>query len=321
MNILIVCNGVIPALKYGGTQRVIWYLGKELARMGHKVTYLVDPGSTCDFARVIYRNPQQTVDEQIPEDIDVVHFNNTPERIRKPHIVTVHGNGISFADDNAVFVSNDHAQRHGYEAYVYNGMDWDDYGKADLTKPRKGYHFLGKAAWRVKNVKGAIAVAEGLHTSLEVLGGHRLNLKMGFRFTLNPRIHFHGMIDNAGKKKYIEQSRGLVFPVTWCEPFGLAITESLYYGSPVFGTPYGSLPELVPANVGFLSAKAAEIIAHCREAEYSVHECHEYARDLFNSKVMAEAYLAYYEKVLNGQVLNPKKDRPALEAYKNLKWE
>ena len=35
MNILIVdCTGIIPARKYGGTERVIWYLGKELSKLG-----------------------------------------------------------------------------------------------------------------------------------------------------------------------------------------------------------------------------------------------------------------------------------------------
>jgi len=44
MNILIVINSVIPALKYGGTERVMWYLGKELALMGHSVHFLAAEG-------------------------------------------------------------------------------------------------------------------------------------------------------------------------------------------------------------------------------------------------------------------------------------
>lgn len=39
MRILIVHNSVIPAHKYGGTERVIWYLGKELVKQGHKVRF------------------------------------------------------------------------------------------------------------------------------------------------------------------------------------------------------------------------------------------------------------------------------------------
>ena len=61
MHILIVYQGKIPTPKYGGTSRVIWYLGKELARMGHRITYLVGSGSACDFARVIFFDPERSL--------------------------------------------------------------------------------------------------------------------------------------------------------------------------------------------------------------------------------------------------------------------
>ena len=143
---------------------------------------------------------------------------------------------------------------------------------------------------------------------------------MGFRFTWNPRIHFHGMVDDSKKKVIIEQSKGLIFPVTWHEPFGLAITESLYFGAPVFGTPYGALPELVSQEVGFLTAHGQEMAAHIQSAQYSPKVCHEYARDLFNSSVMAEAYLKKYETVLNGEPLN--KEVPhIIDLARRLPWD
>lgn len=237
MNITIVLRDKIPSIKYGGTQRVMWYLGKELNKRGHKITFIAGKGSYCPFAKVIELDPTQDLNAQIPEDADIVHFNiSLPEGITKPHLLTIHGNGIpGNADRNVVFVSRNHAQRFGSDSFVYNGLDWDEYGTAELGLTRKNYHFLGKAAWKVKNIKGAISVIQSIrHAQLDVLGGYRLNLKMGFRFTWNPRIHFHGMVDDAAKKVIIQQSKGLIFPVTWHEPFGLAITESLYFGAPVF---------------------------------------------------------------------------------------
>lgn len=228
MNITIVLGDKIPSIKYGGTQRVMWYLGKELNKRGHKVTFIAGKGSSCPFAKVIELDPSVNLNTQIPTDADIVHFNiPVPEGITKPHLLTIHGNGIpANADRNIVFVSRNHAQRLGSESFVYNGLDWDDYGPANLNLSRKNYHFLGKAAWKVKNIKGAIAVVQSIkNAQLDVLGGYRLNLKMGFRFTWNPRIHFHGMVDDSKKKVIIEQSKGLIFPVTWHEPFGLAITE------------------------------------------------------------------------------------------------
>lgn len=323
MKIVIALKNVIPALKYGGAERVIWYLGEELQKMGHQVSFLAPKGSHCNFAKIIEYNPLKSIDSQIPKDTDIIHMHmKFSEEISKPYITTIHGNEVpENADRNLVFVSRNHAQRFGSNSFVYNGLNWDDYGTVDLNRQRIRYHFLGKAAWKVKNLKGAIAVTKGINGGhLDVLGGYRFNFKMGMRFTFNPRIHFYGMVDNVAKKAICERSKGLIFPVTWHEPFGLAITESLYFGTPIFGTPYGSLPELVTKQVGCLSDKATDLIHHMQETDYSPQVCHEYARDLFNSQIMAQEYLKKYEIVLNGQTLNPEIPHQ-IDISRNLPWE
>ena len=311
MRICIVNNSVIPVSQYGGVQRVIWYLGKELARMGHRVTFLVREGSSCPFARVVHIDPAKPMGAQIPADTDVISFNNTLPREKPaiPYVVTLHGNvkkeGTEL-DRNTVFVSKDHAQRYGAEAFVHNGLDWDDYGVPELNAPRSYAHFLGKAAWRVKNLKGAVKVVTALPGErLYVLGGRRLNFKMGFRFTPSLRVKFFGMVGGGEKLALLQGSKALVFPVRWHEPFGLALTESLYFGCPVLGTPYGSLPEIVGPEVGFLSAKSDELSAALSDVgRFSRKLCHEYARDTFNSAIMARGYLRKYEAVINGEALN-----------------
>jgi glycosyltransferase involved in cell wall biosynthesis len=309
MNILIVNNTKIPVSNYGGTERVIWYLGKELNKMGHKVFYLVSPGSYSDFATVLNFDKEKSLSSQIPDYIDFVHFNINPEEeIRKPYLITKHGNfnDLKTFDVNTVFVSKNHANRFGSSSFIYNGLDWDDYGKPDLTNNRNYFHFLGNAAWRIKNVKGAIDIIKATKKEkLKVLGGNRLNINMGFRFTLSPRIGFCGMVGGEKKNKLLEGSKGLIFPVRWNEPFGLAIIESLYFGCPVFGTPYGSLPELVNSEIGYLS-KSSKILTQEVEniEDYSRVKCHDYAVELFNSRKMAESYLEKYAIVLNGGQLN-----------------
>jgi len=309
MNILIAASGVIPAKKYGGTERVIWYLGKELSKMGHKVTFLVSKGSSCDFATVLFYDPARKLSEQIPSSTDIVHFNFEPsEPIEKPYIITLHGNCNDSRefDLNSVFVSKNHASRFGSDSFVYNGLDWDDYGNPDLECKRDSFHFLGKAAWSVKNVQGAIDIIKATkNEELMVLGGHRLNLKMGFRFTLSSRIHFYGMIGGEEKNLLLNKSKGLIFPVRWNEPFGLALIESLYFGCPVFGTSYGSLPEIVNPEVGFLSNRVDELVREIEHADrFSREKCHNYTMEFFNSKKMAVQYLDKYTKVLNGEKLN-----------------
>jgi hypothetical protein len=53
MHILFVNHAPIPVFAYGGTERVIWDLGKSLVGLGHRVSYLVPQGSHCDFAQVL----------------------------------------------------------------------------------------------------------------------------------------------------------------------------------------------------------------------------------------------------------------------------
>lgn len=311
MNILIVNNSKLPVIYYGGTERVIWYLGKTLTSLGHKVSFLVAQGSTCGFAKIIERNPEIDVIDQIPADIDLVHFHFTPkgvEKLQVPYLITIHGNPnpAESLDKNAVFVSENHAKRHNAEAFVHNGLDWDDYGAVDLTRKRNYFHFLGKAAWRIKNVKGAINTTLKLNGErLHILGGSRLNLKMGFRFTWQPRTRFYGMVGGEEKMNQLKHSKGLVFPVRWHEPFGLAIIESLYFGAPVFGTSYGSLPELINKDIGFLSNSSTTLSEAMKQhKDYNPKTCHDYAITYFNAEVMSKAYLNLYEKVIQGKEIN-----------------
>ncbi|MEN8927488.1 MAG: glycosyltransferase [Flavobacteriales bacterium] len=316
MKILIVNNTVIPALKYGGTERVIWYLGKELVKMGHQVDYLVKKGSSSSFAtKVMAIEESKPIEDQIPEGYDVVHFNFNvdAEKVEATHIVTIHGNTNEFLpyNKNAVFVSKNHAERHQSQSFVYNGLDFSDYGKVDFSKDRKWFHFLGNVVWKEKNAKGAIDIAKRAKQKIVMLGGERFSTKMGIKFFPQLNARFAGQVDESGKNKYINQSKGLIFPVKWNEPFGLSMIESLYYGSPVFGTKHGSLPEIITPEVGFLSNDSQELVDAIKNNTYNPKVCHHYAVDNFNSKLMAERYVEKYKLVLSGEDLNA--DFPVLK--------
>lgn len=322
MNIAFVVESPLPAALYGGTERVVWGLMQVLARWGHRLWLVAPEGTRCPFATVIIRNPRQRLEEQLPEAVELTHFHvPVPEGFSRPHLLTVHGNSLpSNISEQTVFVSRNHAERFGVDSFVHNGLMWQDYPQPELKLPRKRYHFLGKAAWRVKNLQGAIDTTlaiPGAH--LDVLGGYRLNFRMGFRFTLSPRVHFHGMVDDETKAELIQRSRGLIFPVRWHEPFGLAIIESLYYGAPVYGTPYGSLPELVTPEVGYLDLSAQALAEHIAVASYAPQRCQDYARELFSAERMATDYLARYEQVLSGAKLCHRLPQP-LNIERNLPW-
>ncbi len=311
MNILIIeRSGSIPVKKYGGTERVIWGLGKELNKLGHNVTYLVPEGSTSDFARILILDQTKNLNDQIPDDIDIIHMNYRPlYDLKKPYLVTMHGNPPigEKIDINTVFISKNQAKRYGSETYVYNGLDWSDFAKIDLESPRNYFHFLGKASWKVKNVFGAIAIALKSKYSIHILGGDKWtyrNIKRGFKYLFNPKVTYRGMVDDKTKMEIMQKSKGLLFPVKWHEPFGLAIIESLYAGCAVFGSKNGSLAELITPEVGFTSNSSTELVKAIREFDYNPKRCHEYAVNYFNSKVMTESYVKLYKKVLRGEDLN-----------------
>jgi glycosyltransferase involved in cell wall biosynthesis len=332
MRILLVNNTKIPVHFYGGTERIIWWLGKALSDKGHEVSFLVKKGSSCPFARVLTLREKTPLANQIPDDVDLVHLHfESSEVLPKPTVTTVHGNSNQpkVFYKNTVFVSHNHAQRHGGSVFVYNGLDWDDYGEPAMDNRRSYFHFLGNAAWRVKNVRGAIELTGKAGERLHVLGGTRVNFRMGLRVTLSPNVRFHGMVGGDGKNVLLNGSKGLVFPVLWHEPFGLAIIESLFFGCPVFGTPYGALPELLGGRMheaahsggqvealysefGRLSIKKSELVEAIKSADdFDRNRCRQYVADNFSAARMAADYLKLYEKVLNGQDLHAQ--APTLE--------
>ena len=213
MHILIVNNTSIPVQQYGGTERVIWWLGKELVKRGHQVSYLVGPGSYCDFATDVHElNHAIPFNQQIPSGVDVVHLNcKVNETPHLPYIFTLH---VNTNDQiplyiNTVFGSKNHASRYGSASYVHNGIDPMDYGTPILDKDaiKNYFHFLGDAAWRVKNVKGAIQIAKLANQKLRVIGGVRFNLNQGIRLTFDTHVRFDGM--QGGDQKILNIAQGV----------------------------------------------------------------------------------------------------------------
>lgn len=321
MHVLIVNNTRIPAHKYGGTERVIWNVGDELVKMGHQVSYLVAAGSSCPFARhLLVYDPKRPLNAQIPDWADLVHVHfPIHEPLTKPYMVTVHGNGQigEVYDINTVFVSRNHAERHNSNAFVYNGLALNGYGPINLQQKRKHLLFLAKTSRKEKNIVGACRIAKHLEEPLKVIGGWRLDFRRG--------ISYAGMVGGTEKSALLNDSKALLFPVRWHEPLGLAVLEALLFGMPVFGTPYGSLPELINAERGFLSTDANAIAEAARHySAYDTAKCHQFIADQFTARHMTEAYLRLFEKVMNGEVLNTEQPRtlateiPRLLAYQDL---
>ena len=304
MHVLIVNNTVVPAKDYGGTERVIWWLGKELVRLGHEVSYLVPAGSSCPFAkRVLSYNLNRPVEEQIPDDVDFVHLHfQIPKPLKKPYAITHHGNyHQGLFDLNTIFVSRNHALRNGSNSFVFNGIDSDEYGPVDFNIKRKHLLFLAHDRRPEKNLEGCIHIAFRAREQLAVVGGKRRFDHNGWAWWVN----YYGMIAGELKNRILGSSKALLFPILWHEPCAISLLEALYFGLPVFGTTYGCLPDLITNEAGFLSnSRHALIDAVKKSGQYNSRKIHDYVCDQFSAKKMAQDYLKKYEIVLNGQTLN-----------------
>ena len=322
----------IPPPLYGGTERVIYWLGKALVELGHQVTLIANrdshiPGAELRPVTADETNPRAW-QKLVPADTDMVHLWDTSQpEAPKPFVVTVEGNGrpSEIFHPNTIFVSRKHAANHGSRHFVHNGLDPVEYGFSEI---REDYAvFLAKARWPVKNLAGAADVARSAGLELHVLGSRNWPLNLQRLVPAIRGVRYYGMLGGVEKRDLIAKARCLIFPVRWEEPFGIAITEALVSGAYVVGTPYGSLPEIVTPQTGVLNASAGELAAAARAPEkVSPAACRDHVlRGGFTHLAMAQNYLRYYESVLTHGRLGeqhepPPQTKPDFDAKQLLPW-
>lgn len=315
LNIAHVIDAPFPAKTYGGTERALLNLAKAQVQQGHKVRVLCRE-ITSDIEGLMLavgwpNSPEEWKNFKMDQGIDLVHFHGLPmDQIQGsdlPFLSSVQGNGKAGESfhPNSVFVSANHAQRHSSEIFVYNSLDLSDYPlrKASIESS-KGVAFLGKASWAVKNLKGASKILSTSPYSLEVMGGSRWKTPWAF---FNPKLHFHGMVDDKQKVNILHQCRSLLFPILWHEPFGIALIEALATGIPVAGHPFGSLPEIVTPDVGLLSTKSDDLLNFIDQGVRDVQPeaCRSRVEENFSPKISAQKFEGFYQQILEGKMLNP----------------
>jgi glycosyltransferase involved in cell wall biosynthesis len=115
------------------------------------------------------------------------------------------------------------------------------------------------------------------------------------------------MLEQAKKLPLFMQIDALLWPVRWHEPFGIAVIEAFSQGIPVFGSAYGSLPELIPDFCGRVCSNYREFEDAITSAfmDFNADDIRNYCEKNFSSSVMTENYLKYYEMILAGDKINP----------------
>jgi glycosyltransferase involved in cell wall biosynthesis len=310
MHIAHVCPWQLPVKLYGGSERLAYWQPKAQALRGHRVTLVAPAGTTCPGVEVIALCAGTSVKMLIPTGCQVVNVHGHMDigQIDQPVIITNNSNTearLSYAP-NKVYGSSNHALRAGARAFVYNGVDPDEFVFAERKEDY--FLFLARVRHIKKGVDIALRLARRLGLRLVVAGGSRVDLRRtgGLFNSLSPSIHFVGEVGGRRKASLLAGARALLFPIRWEEPFGTAVAEALMSGTPVVTFARGAMPELITPDVGFLCKTGDEMSLAIKHVDdISPHQCHLRAMQYFSSGVCADKYIQYYERHIHGDPLEP----------------
>lgn len=328
----------VPPPAYGGIELVVSLLTDELVRRGHDVT-LFASGDSITSATLESVHPRALrLDSTVKEygiyemlqlskvyekagEFDIIHSHvgcaalSYSRLVKTPTVHTLHG--IFTPDNEKMFsyartqpyVSISNSQREdrlnlNCVATVYNGIDPATYKFYQQPDNPPYLAFLGR-----------MSPEKGAHLAIEIAKASGWHLKMAgkvdtvdreyFEQEIKPhidgqQIEYLGEANHAQKSVLMGGAVATLFPITWREPFGLVMIESMVTGTPVIAMKLGSTPEvIVHGKTGFLCESVAECIAAIEPArELDRSACRQHAVDRFSVQTMVDGYEAVYQQIL-----------------------
>ena len=115
---------------------------------------------------------------------------------------------------------------------------------------------------------------------------------------LPPDPHHHIV-----KRELYRQAKAFINTVQFQEPFGIQQPEVLACGTPVIGTRFGALPEVITNGItGYICDNNIESFATAINMIDKINpkDCREHAVMRFDRHIMAKSYLAEYEFIMSG---------------------
>jgi glycosyltransferase involved in cell wall biosynthesis len=113
------------------------------------------------------------------------------------------------------------------------------------------------------------------------------------------QIQYLGEVSHEEKVKLLGGATVTLFPITWREPFGLVMIESMASGTPVIGMGLGSVPEVIAhGKTGFVCHSLQKMIEVIPDAiKLDRWTCREYVVSRFSVESMTSEYERAYSMV------------------------
>jgi len=329
----------VPPPAYGGTEAVVYLLVEELVRRGHDVTLCASGDSnTSAKLQACYPVSLRTADHledrgpyslqhsamalRDASEYDIVH-NHAGEEVMAmsqlvrdvPMLTTMH---CLMTPDTKFIWDN-------YRGH-YNTISWSQHRNMPPVRgPRfagVAYNGIDVASFPFQEKKedfllfmGRISPEKGPHLAIEVARRTDKRLVMAgkvdqadekfYAEVVAPliddrKVVYVGEADGGMKRDLYRRASCVLMPLTWEEPFGLVMAESLACGTPVVALKRGAAPEIIQdGETGFVVETVDEMVeAVGRAAEIRPLDCRRHVERRFDATVMADAYLRLYEGIL-----------------------
>jgi glycosyltransferase involved in cell wall biosynthesis len=230
--------------------------------------------------------------------------------IKTPMVTTIHGfsspkilpvykkyNSTSFY----ISISNsDRSPELDYTATVYNGINTNEF---TFRPESEDYLLFFSRIHPEKGTYESIQIAKQSGRKLIISG--LIQDQDYFDSKVKPFINNDDIVyvGNSGpdeRDKLLGKAYALLHPISFEEPFGLNVVESMFCGTPVIAFNKGAMPELVlDRKTGFLVQGIDEAIEAVNNIQSIDRKyCREWAASKFTREKMIEGYLEVYEKIL-----------------------
>jgi glycosyltransferase involved in cell wall biosynthesis len=330
----------VPPPAYGGIELVVGLLTDELVNRGHDVTLFASGDSTTEAklssihpralrldAAVkeysVYEALQLSHVYQRAAEFDIIHshmgFAALPyaKLIKIPTVHTLHG--IFTADSAKLY---HHAKEQPYisisnsqvdpqlglnrVATVYNAIDVNRHRFFPTADEPPYLAFLGRMSPE-KGPHHAIAIAQKTGLPLKMAGKVDPVDEAFFKREIEPHIDGHqiqflGEAKHAQKNELMGRAIATLFPITWREPFGLVMIESMAAGTPVVAMRLGSTPEVIAhGKTGYLCDTVEDCVQAVRDiGKIDRVACRDHVTARFSVTQMTDGYEAVYRQLASG---------------------